>query len=95
MEKSSVILLALTIIAALGLFSLSPQSDDDAVQHMYQYKIEFDNFKHTYAKKYTIEEEAFRFKIFKDNVDKMIKHNADTTQTYTMGITQFADLTTE
>ena len=62
---------------------------------MYQYKIEFDNFKHTYNKKYEIEVEAFRFKIFKENVDKMIKHNADTTQTYTMGITQFADMTTQ
>lgn len=42
-----------------------------------------------------MEEEAYRFKIFKDNVDKIRKHNADLTQTYTMGINQFTDMTTE
>lgn len=29
------------------------------------------------------------------NLDKIEKHNSDKTQTYTMGVTQFADMTTE
>lgn len=33
--------------------------------------------------------------MFKANLEKIMKHNADKSQTYTMGINQFADLTAE
>jgi cathepsin L len=38
-------------------------------------------------------EKQLRFEIFKDNMDKIEKHNADKSQTYTMGLNQFADMT--
>ena len=84
MEKSSLILLALTVIAALGVFNLAPETPAQNAEELYQYKVEFENFKHTFNKRYEIEEEAFRFKIFKDNVNKINKHNQDSTQTYLM-----------
>jgi hypothetical protein len=38
-------------------------------------------------------ERIYREKIFNDNVANVEQHNADTTQTYKMGINQFTDLT--
>lgn len=72
-----------------------PEVTKDKSADLYQYKVSFDIFKHEHGKQYTLEEEAFRFVIFKKNIDKINKHNADSTQTYEMGITQFADMTTE
>lgn len=77
MEKSSIILLVLTVVAALGVFNLAPESSTQNLEEIYQYKIEFNNFKHAHGRRYDVQEEAFRFKIFKDNVNKIKKHNAD------------------
>lgn len=33
--------------------------------------------------------------VFTQNLEKINKHNSDTSQTYTMGVNQFADLTQE
>jgi C1A family cysteine protease len=42
---------------------------------------------------YDIQELGIRFDIFRDNLQKIRLHNSDQTQTFTMGINQFADLT--
>jgi hypothetical protein len=54
MEKSSLILLALTVIAALGVFNLAPETPAQNAEELYQYKVEFENFKHTFNKRYEI-----------------------------------------
>ena len=77
MDKSSFILLALTVIAALGVFNLAPESNTEVSEELYQYKVEFENFKYQFARKYEAEEVAFRFKIFKDNINRIRKHNDD------------------
>jgi hypothetical protein len=38
-------------------------------------------------------EKIYREKVFNENVANIEQHNADTTQTYKMGINQFTDLT--
>jgi hypothetical protein len=60
---------------------------------MYQVKIDFEMFKHKYAKKYNANEEAYRFKVFKDNVEMIKKHNADNKYTYKLGMNLFGDMT--
>lgn len=62
---------------------------------MYQIKIDFEMFKHKYAKKYNANEEAYRFKVFKDNVEMIKKHNADSKYTYKLGMNHFGDMTHE
>jgi C1A family cysteine protease len=42
---------------------------------------------------YTLQEFESRFNIFSQNLMKIISHNVDTTQNFTMGINQFTDLT--
>merc|ERR1712065_100803 len=60
------------------------------------YQSMWEDFKSTHEKEYTSAEEPFRFLIFKDNVDQINRHNAEFSagkQSFTMGVTQFADLT--
>lgn len=56
---------------------------------------QFESFKARYGKAYTADEEQFRKTIFKANLEKIREHNADTTQTYQIGVTLFADMSTE
>jgi cathepsin L len=93
MEKTSLILLALTIIATIGVFNYAPETETQSVEEIYQYKIEFTNFMFQFNKKYDSQEQAYRFKIFKDNLIRINKHNKDSAQTYLMGINQFTDMT--
>jgi len=54
----------------------------------------WESFKSTQGKVYgSVEEEAYRQAVFLVNEAKVNSHNADSTQTYTMGINQFTDLT--
>ncbi|KAJ5076056.1 cathepsin l [Anaeramoeba ignava] len=52
----------------------------------------FSHFKNKFNKKYNVEEEAMRFKIFQSNLKKIQEHNAGD-HSYQMGINQFTDLT--
>jgi len=59
-----------------------------------EYSSEFEKFVRDFGKVYNTEaERGFRYIIFKDNMDKIRAHNADETQTYTMALNDFADLT--
>ena len=53
----------------------------------------FDQWKKDFGVTYNQDENIFRRLIFEENVAKIIKHNADNTQTYEMGINQFTGLT--
>merc|ERR1711916_401657 len=60
------------------------------------YQSMWEDYKSTHEKEYTSAEEPFRFLIFKDNVDQINRHNKEFSagkQSFTMGVTQFADLT--
>ena len=69
-----------------------PISDDDDYFHWK----EFNNFQERFSKRYSnFEELETRFAIFRENLVSIIKHNADVTQNFTMGVNQFTDLTPE
>jgi C1A family cysteine protease len=58
----------------------------------------WENFKVDYGKKYSEAEEAYRFSVFKDNVDKANKQNAEhilASGEAVFGITKFSDLTVD
>lgn len=56
-------------------------------------KDEFTQWKSQFTVAWGAEEDAFRRLVFFKNLEKINKHNADTTQTYKMGLTQFAAYT--
>jgi hypothetical protein len=74
MYKTPIILLAITLIAAFGILNL-PANDNI-------YKQEFETFKTNFAKRYSSQEESFRFAVFTANLERINKHNSDPTQTY-------------
>jgi len=79
---------AVAILAFVALAAAAPANME--LQTM------FTEFKQTYGKTYTSEEEAQRFQVFQENVAFINKHNAAFeagTETYTVGVNQFADMT--
>ena len=57
---------------------------------------QFTNFQDRFSKKYeTISELEGRFNVFCTNLRKIIIHNLDHSQNFTMGVNQFTDLTPE
>jgi C1A family cysteine protease len=59
-----------------------------------QYQREFSKYVKAHGKKYTTDDFFLRFEIFKSNLDLIELHNA-ANPTSTMGVNQFADLTSE
>ena len=56
----------------------------------------FAAFKSRFGKSYaTAKEEAHREEVFKGNLKTISEHNAKSGRSYTLGVTQFADLETE
>ena len=55
---------------------------------------EFNNFVNQYSKKYTDEEYLTRFDIFKNNIEKIEKHNTNNDD-WKMSINKFADLSSD
>jgi C1A family cysteine protease len=60
-----------------------------------QYQREFSKYVKTYGKKYTTDDFFNRFEIFKQNLDIIELHNSQNGQTSSMGVNQFADLTSD
>ncbi|KAJ5071697.1 cathepsin l1 [Anaeramoeba ignava] len=54
------------------------------------YKELFQQYKQKYNKKYDLEEESFRFRIFQERVKKIAKHNSEN-KSYRLGINEFSD----
>lgn len=52
-------------------------------------KVSFEEWKSRFGVTFEKSEEEYRKLIFERNLEKINKHNADTTQTYKMGINQF------
>ena len=85
MNKEIIALILAILVSSLTIFNLSPSDNSLA---------SFTKFKDQYGKKYLNEaEESYRKSIFLMNLAIIETHNADSTQTYTLGVTQFADLT--
>jgi len=92
MQNSSKIILALTILTAIGLFYLpAPARPSD--QEFKYFKNEFQSFKTKFNRQYYLMEEKFRFQIFMENLKFINQHNLDSSKTYKMGVTNFADMT--
>lgn len=58
-----------------------------------QYQREFSRFVKTHNKKYLTDDFFNRYEIFKSNLDLIELHNSQAGQTSTMGVNQFADMT--
>ena len=76
------------LLAGAALFSYNSSLQNNELA-------QFEEFKSTYGRDYTLEENIYRFGVFITNLKKINAHNADKTQTYTMGVNQFTDMTTE
>ena len=86
MNKQFVALLVLLGAASVYLYSLENKTEDSAYG--------FQQFKFDFSKKYMREgEEQYRKSIFLRNLVKINEHNANPSNTYTMGVNQFTDLT--
>jgi C1A family cysteine protease len=78
---------ALVAVASLLIANMQPSNSVDA---------QFEQFKVTHKKNYeNVAEETYRKSVFLMNLAKIAAHNADKTQTHTLGVTQFSDLTQE
>ena len=65
-----------------------------AQYELHEPEMTFAQFKAAFGKAYaTVEEDAMRAAIFAAHLVQIAKHNADPTQTYKLGVNQFADLT--
>jgi len=85
MNGKLITFLLVTGLTAYFLYTLQPQNNN-----------EFGQWKKSYSKNYASDaEENFRKGVYAMNSAKVLAHNADTTQTYTLGINQFADLTSD
>jgi C1A family cysteine protease len=80
---------AFVVVALLvaGAFSLSAFTEPE-------YAAQFAHFKKAFNKTYAVHEEALRFIVFKDNVDRITRHNARKSS-WTMAVNEFADLTSQ
>ena len=83
--NKSLTILALTALL-VGAVYISTQSNKDTA---------FEEWKAQYGANWAASEEEYRRIVFARNVEKINKHNADKTQTYTMGINQFTAMTQE
>ena len=71
--------------SAAAASSLAGNEDDEAF-------VEFIRFQKTFGKVYGSQEIRERFETFKQNLQNIRRHNGRSDATYTMGVTQFADL---
>jgi len=92
----------LTLFLIVALFSLSTSETFLRKRELTSFMTEsdewkqFSNFQNRFKKTYqNFEEMETRFSIFRDNLRKIVLHNLDRTQNFTMGVNQFADLTPE
>ena len=91
---AKLLLMGLLAVAGTGLFLYS-QNGSSSVGAA-QSAVAFATFKVRFNKSYgSLDEAAYRLRVFSERVAKIEAHNADPTQTYTLGVNQFSDLTWE
>ena len=88
MNKSHLAIFAVLVAAAAILYSLEPTNNSQNTQYL------------SYLRQFNkpvpaAQEMVYRARIFAEYVAAMEKHNADSSQTYKMGVNQFSDLTRE
>ena len=88
MKNQLVVVIITALLAGAALFGYNSQLEGSELA-------QFEEFKATYGREYTLEENIYRFSVFVANLRKINKHNADKTQTYTMGVNQFTDMNTD
>lgn len=88
MKTEYLLVVFAALLAGAALFNMEVSTPKN-------YLSQFEEFKHTYGKAYASDEAIYRFQVFTSNVEKIERHNADATQTYTMEVNQFADMTSE
>lgn len=88
MKNELIVGVITALLAGAALFSYNAQLNNNELA-------QFEEFKTTYGKIYALEENVYRFGVFINNLKKINQHNADKTQTYTMGVNQFSDMTNE
>jgi cathepsin L len=69
-----------------------------SVLNEHQYRAHFGQFKKAFNKTYTSGEESLRFVVFKDNFDRIARHNdrfSAGKTTYHMAVNEYADLTSQ
>jgi C1A family cysteine protease len=75
---------AVLVFACIALACAYPESE---------YKASFGAWKAQHNRTYAGVESEIRYEIFKDNMDKIMAHNADKSNTWSMALNQFADMT--
>ena len=78
-----------TSAALLGLYLLQDPTDMHSQEELEAYKA----FKTKYSKSYaSLSENAFRFEIFRNNLELINAHQAKSGETFSLAVNQFADL---
>jgi cathepsin L len=81
------------VLATLSALALAVATTEAGYVTEKQYQREFSRFVKTYNKKYLTDDFFNRYEIFKSNLDLIELHNSQAGQTSTMGVNQFADMT--
>jgi C1A family cysteine protease len=85
----------ISFFAAVSCQSLRGSALSEFLNEVDEWR-QFTNFQDRFSKRYeSFEEMEARFKVFRTNLRKIILHNIDVEQNFTMGINQFTDLTPE
>jgi cathepsin L len=81
------------VLATLSALALAVATTEAGYVTEKQYQREFSRFVKTHNKKYLTDDFFNRYEIFKSNLDLIELHNSQAGQTSTMGVNQFADMT--
>lgn len=84
MNKNIALVALVALVAGAAFFATESSKDT-----------EFESYKAKYGANWAAGEEEYRRIVFRKNVDIINKHNADSSQTYKMGINQFTAMTQE
>ena len=89
-----VLLIGLAALSATSLILLGMSQGAPSPVPSLDATAQFFMFKAQYRKEYSSASElAYRQKIFAETLKKINAHNADPTQSYTLGVNQFSDMT--
>ena len=94
MNKIALLLAVVALTGTAIFFSSSFEKQNE--EGMDLIMSEFNTFRTKYKKVYATQSDAsYRMKVFKTNLELINKHNSDQSQTYTLGVNQFSDMTFE
>lgn len=95
MNSKLLILSAIALTGAALFFASQIPSTNSHSQSSLNLEV-FSDFRKTHQKNYASDQELqYRLSVFTQNLESIEKHNADSTQTYKLGVNQYSDLTFE